>query len=86
LLNFTDLAVRRGPRLLFEHATFSLFRGEKAAIVGENGSGKSTLLAVVQGEVQPDHGEFERPSNLQLAHVSQEIAATDQPANAKSTR
>ena len=80
MLKFTDLTVRRGPRVLFAGASFSLFRGEKIAITGENGSGKSTLLELVRGVVHPDAGSFEMPSNLVMAHVSQEIDATDQPA------
>src|ERR1700753_2648823 len=80
MLNFTDVTIRRGPRVLFSDATFGLFRGEKIGITGENGSGKSSLLCLVRGELQPDTGTFEMPSNLQVAHVSQELAATDQPA------
>jgi ATP-binding cassette subfamily F protein 3 len=80
MLNFTDIAVRRGPRLLFSGATFSLFRGEKIGITGENGSGKSTLLELVRGTVHADAGNFEMPGNLVMAHVSQDIEATDQPA------
>jgi ATP-binding cassette, subfamily F, member 3 len=80
MLNFTDVTIRRGPRVLFAEATFGLFRGEKIGITGENGSGKSSLLSLVRGELQPDTGTFEMPSNLQLAHVSQELLATDQPA------
>jgi ATP-binding cassette subfamily F protein 3 len=80
MLNFSDVAIRRGPRLLFSGATFGLFRGEKVGIAGENGSGKSSLLALVRGELQTDTGTFEMPSNLQIAHVSQELDATDQLA------
>jgi ATP-binding cassette subfamily F protein 3 len=80
MLNFTDVAIRRGPRLLFSAATFSLFRGEKVGITGENGSGKSSLLSLVQGDLQPDAGNFEMPSQLQIAQVSQELAATDRQA------
>jgi ATP-binding cassette, subfamily F, member 3 len=80
LLNFADIAIRRGPRLLFAGATFSLFRGEKVGITGENGSGKSTLLELVRGGVHADAGSFDMPGNLVLAHVSQDIDATDQPA------
>jgi ATP-binding cassette subfamily F protein 3 len=80
MLNFNDVAVRRGPRVLFAHASFGLFRGEKAGITGENGSGKSTLLALVRGELHPDAGTFEMPGNLRLASVSQDVEATDQPA------
>ncbi|HVY80744.1 MAG TPA: ATP-binding cassette domain-containing protein [Steroidobacteraceae bacterium] len=80
MLNFADVAIRRGTRLLFSGATFGLFRGEKVGITGENGSGKSSLLALVRGELQPEAGSFDMPSNLQIAHVSQELEATDQPA------
>src|SRR5262249_27798678 len=80
MLNFSDVAIRRGPRLLFAEATFGLFRGEKVGITGENGSGKSSLLALVGGELRPDAGTFEMPANLEIAHVSQELDASDQPA------
>jgi ATP-binding cassette, subfamily F, member 3 len=80
MLNFSDVAIRRGPRLLFSGATFGLFRGEKIGITGENGSGKSSLMSLVRGELQPDAGTFEMPGNLEIAHVSQELDATDQHA------
>jgi ATP-binding cassette, subfamily F, member 3 len=80
MLNFTEVSLRRGRRLLFSEATFNLFRGEKVGITGENGSGKSTLLSLVLGELTPDAGSFEMPRNLAVAHVSQELLATDRPA------
>jgi ATP-binding cassette subfamily F protein 3 len=80
MLNFNDLSIRRGKRLLFSGATFSLFRGEKIGISGENGSGKSSLLSLVRGEIQPEAGSFDMPSQLQLAHVSQELAARERAA------
>jgi ATP-binding cassette, subfamily F, member 3 len=80
MLNFTDVTIRRGPRVLFSDATFGLFRGEKVGITGENGSGKSSLLALVRGDLQADAGTFEMPANLAIAHVSQELVATDAAA------
>ncbi|MBK6672424.1 MAG: ATP-binding cassette domain-containing protein [Proteobacteria bacterium] len=80
MLKFDAVTLRRGPRILFAEADFSLFRGEKVGITGENGSGKSSLLALVRGELQPDAGHFEMPSNLAVAHVSQELEASDRQA------
>ena len=80
MLNFADLSIRRGTRLLFENATFNLYRGEKIGITGENGSGKSTLLALVRGDVSPETGSFDMPGNLAVAHVAQEVGASEEPA------
>jgi len=80
MLNFSNIAIRRGTRLLFEKATFNLFRGEKIGITGENGSGKSTLMSLVRGLLTPDTGSFDMPGNLAVAHVSQELSETDDAA------
>ena len=80
MLSFSNLSLRRGTRLLIKDASFTIYRGEKTGIVGANGTGKSSLLALVLGELQPDAGNFDRPSQLEVAHVSQELDATDQPA------
>jgi ATP-binding cassette subfamily F protein 3 len=80
MLNFSDLSLRRGKRVLFSNATFSLFRGEKVGITGENGSGKSSLLSLVRGEITPEAGSFDMPSQLEIASVAQELAASDQSA------
>jgi ATP-binding cassette subfamily F protein 3 len=80
MLNFTDLSIRRGKRLLFSGATFSLFRGEKVGITGENGSGKSSLMSLVRGETQAEAGSFDMPAQLSLAHFSQELLASERDA------
>ena len=49
-LSVEGLTLAAGGRTLLQNASFSLRRGEKAAVVGENGAGKSTLIrAIVQG-------------------------------------
>jgi ATP-binding cassette, subfamily F, member 3 len=80
MLSFSDVSIRRGTRLLFANATFTLFRGEKIGITGANGAGKSSLLSLVRGELQADVGSFERPSRLAIAYVAQELVATEQTA------
>jgi ATP-binding cassette subfamily F protein 3 len=80
MLSFSDVAIRRGTRLLFSKATFTLYRGEKIGITGANGAGKSSLLALVRGELQADEGSFEKPNRIAIAHVAQELHASEQAA------
>ena len=75
MLRFDDLALRRGPLLLLEHATFALHAGWRVGISGRNGAGKSSLLALVAGEIAPDAGHFERPRDWTMAFVRQEVPA-----------
>jgi ATP-binding cassette, subfamily F, member 3 len=80
MLSFSSLALRRGPRLLISDASFTVYRGEKVGIVGANGCGKSSLLALILGDLQPDAGSVEYPSQLVVAHVAQELEASERPA------
>ncbi len=80
MLNFTNLALRRGARLLFEGATLTVHRGEKVGITGANGAGKSSLFRLIRGEMQPDAGELGLPPRLVIAHVAQETPAVERPA------
>ena len=77
MLRFDDLALRRGPLLLFQSMTLQLHAGWRVGISGRNGAGKSSLLALVAGDLQPDAGHFERPKNWTLAWVKQEVEALD---------
>jgi ATP-binding cassette subfamily F protein 3 len=70
MLNFRNVQLRRGTRVLFESATFTIYRGEKVGITGANGSGKSSLLALIRGELHADAGDFSRPAALSIASVS----------------
>jgi ATP-binding cassette, subfamily F, member 3 len=80
VLSARDLTLRRGPEPLFEQVNFTVYRGNKVGITGANGSGKSSLFAAIRGELGADHGDIDRPAALKIAHVEQEIAASDSAA------
>ncbi|HKE45803.1 MAG TPA: ATP-binding cassette domain-containing protein [Steroidobacteraceae bacterium] len=80
MLNFQNLQLRRGTRVLLENASCTLFRGEKIGVIGANGSGKSSLFALIRGELQPEAGEFSRPADLRMAWVAQEVPALETSA------
>jgi ATP-binding cassette subfamily F protein 3 len=80
MLTFSGLTLRRGTRLLISDASFTIYRGEKVGVVGAKGRGTSSLLALILGELQPDAGSFDMPSQLVVAHVAQEMDATQRAA------
>ncbi len=80
MLSARDLTLRRGPTPLFERADFTIYRGEKVGITGANGAGKSSLFAALRGDLAADRGEIEVPSGVKIAHVEQEITASDREA------
>jgi ATP-binding cassette subfamily F protein 3 len=80
MLQFVDADLRRGARLLFEHASFQIHPGQKVGVSGANGTGKSSLFALLRGELHADSGEVRVPADWQIAHVEQELAGSEQPA------
>jgi ATP-binding cassette, subfamily F, member 3 len=80
VLSARDLTLRRGPEPLFEQVNFTIFRGNRVGITGANGAGKSSLFAAIRGELAADRGDIDRPANLKIAHVEQEVAASDRAA------
>ncbi|MDD1622957.1 MAG: ATP-binding cassette domain-containing protein, partial [Methylococcaceae bacterium] len=77
MLNFKNIAIRRGSRLLFSEASFTIHKGQKIGLTGANGAGKSSLFAMLRGELHADEGEFSMPPNLEVAHVAQETPALE---------
>ncbi len=57
-LRISNLAVKRGGRLVLEVETLSIRSGEVLAVVGPNGAGKSTLLLTLARLLKPEHGEI----------------------------
>ena len=80
MLQFDNVSLRRGPRLLFEGASFQIHPGQKVGVTGANGTGKSSLFAMVLKTLTSDAGEVSRPAAWVIAHLAQEIDATNQPA------
>ncbi len=56
---------------VWDKFTFSLFRGQKVALVGHNGSGKSTLLKLLAGKLEKKSGSIVYASQAKLGYFSQ---------------
>ncbi len=72
VLTVKNIAKSYGDDQVFHELNFTLYRGEKAAIVGRNGSGKSTLLRIISGVETPTSGEIIYGTNVRKAFFSQE--------------
>lgn len=68
-----DVGKAYGDHQVFDHATFTLRRGEKVAFVGKNGEGKSTLVKCIMGEI-PFTGSLRIGHNVKIGYFAQNQA------------
>jgi ATP-binding cassette subfamily F protein 3 len=80
MLNFTNVTLRRGTRVLFERASFTIHAGNRVGLTGANGTGKSSLFSMLRDELHADAGDVSLPPNLTIAHVAQETPGVDRAA------
>jgi len=80
MLTLSNLAIRRGTKVLFEQASFKIHRGNRVGISGANGCGKSSFFALILNQIQSDAGDISLPSKTVIAHVAQETPATEKSA------
>ncbi|UUI04224.1 ABC-F type ribosomal protection protein [Oceanobacillus jeddahense] len=59
---------------IFKNITLHANRGDRIALVGPNGVGKTTLLKTIIGKMQPDQGEIQLGTNVQVGYYDQEQA------------
>jgi ATP-binding cassette subfamily F protein 3 len=80
MLQLKDLSFRRGPNLLLEEASITIYPGQKVGLVGANGCGKSSLFALLLGDLHADTGAVAIPVGWEVAHVAQHTPDTSRPA------
>ncbi|WAU73572.1 ATP-binding cassette domain-containing protein [Acinetobacter sp. TR11] len=80
MIQFDQVSLRRGGRVLFQKASMQLHPGWKIGLTGVNGAGKSTLFSAFLGGVVADEGNLTRPAVWTVAHMAQEIKALEMPA------
>ena len=71
-LSVENVSKRYGERLLFEHVTFGILKGQKVALVAKNGTGKSTLFRVIMGDESPDTGSVAFNKGIRVSFLAQE--------------
>lgn len=71
VIELNNVTKSYGDKLLVENLSLTIPAGAIVGIIGPNGAGKSTLFRMISGEEQPDSGEIELGSTVQLAYVNQ---------------
>lgn len=75
-----QISLHRGPLSILEQADLTLHSGWKVGIIGANGAGKSTLFSMILGQLQADGGHLQLPGQLRIAHMAQEVVASERRA------
>ena len=57
--------------MLFENISFTVFEGQKVALIARNGTGKSTLLDLLAGKETPDSGKITVTNDIKIGYFEQ---------------
>ena len=71
MLQFIDVTLRRGEKMLFDGLDLTIHAGHKAGVVGRNGIGKSTLFDLVRRRLLPEEGQILWPESWRLSCLEQ---------------
>ena len=66
-----NLSKRWGELLLFENISFTIFEGQKVALIAKNGTGKSSLLDLLAGKDSPDNGVITLTNDVKTGYFEQ---------------
>ncbi len=79
------LTLRRGVKVVLDHADLTIHAGDKLGLVGRNGAGKSSLFGLITGRLHVDAGDLSVPASWlapgALAEVEQSMPESDQGAS-----
>ena len=67
-----DVSKAYGRRIVHDHLSATIRRGERWCVMGKNGAGKTTLLRMVAGVLPPDSGEIALGASVRLGYFAQQ--------------
>lgn len=71
LCELQDVSISYGERVVCEHISFEIRRGDRIALRGRNGCGKSSILKLICGQEIAHSGQVRVGSGLVISYVSQ---------------
>ncbi len=70
-LSIENLSKYYGEKLLFDHVSFGVDKGQKIALIAKNGMGKTTLLNIIMGKDIPDNGKVTLRGDIRVGYLPQ---------------
>lgn len=80
-----DVAMRFGDKVIVDHFSATILRGDKVGLIGPNGAGKTTLLKLILGELQPTSGTVRQGTRIEVAYFDQMRSVLDLDATLADT-
>ena len=80
MINLQGISLQIGGRDLLSDTDCRIFPGHKVGVIGANGCGKSTLFKLLLKQLESDAGSVEVPAGWEIAHMAQEVSASDESA------
>ena len=77
MIRLQQVNLNLGSKVILNQADLTVHDGQKLAVVGANGAGKSTLFKILLNELPLDQGTLSLPKAWRIAHMAQEVAASE---------
>jgi ATP-binding cassette subfamily F protein 3 len=77
MVSVNNVSLLFGSFVLLDEVSFLITRQERIGLTGRNGAGKSTLMKVIAGLQEPTSGSVERPRELTIGYLEQQMKVSD---------
>ena len=75
ILTVTNLSKMVDGEMLLNRVSFRVNKGDKIAFIGENENAATTLFRILNGELEPDEGEFKWGSTITTSYFPRDNSA-----------
>ena len=77
MVSVQNLTVSFGSFDLLDDISFLVNEQDRIGLTGKNGAGKTTLLKVISGGLSPSKGRVDRPKEVTIGYLPQQMSVSD---------